>query len=1136
MLTVHRCADGTALAHALADVLAAAPPDPFAHDLVAVAARGIERWLTQRLSHRLGSRTHTALDGVCANIDFPAPAALLDQVLESASEPIGASVRAWSADRARWPLAEVIDASLEESWCAPLARHLQAGAQDSGRRLGVATRLARLFDSYGNARPAMLLDWAGGTDSCGDGRPLPADLTWQPHLWRALRERLDRPAPAELLDEACTRLSERPTLSDLPERISVFGAGRLSPARLRVLVALATHREVHLWLHHPSPAMWAQVAGEQPAHRRGDDPLPAAIANPLLASMSRDLLELQQVLARHAPGAVQVEHPAPTPPPTLLGLLKQDLREAVVRPPAQRPVLAEHDTSVQVHACYGRVRQVEVLREVIVGLLADDPTLEPRDILVICPDVDVFAPLVTSAFASAGDLAQAHPAARLRVRVADRSPRLTNPLFDVLALLLDLGTARVTASQVLDLAGREAVRRKFGFDDDELARLRDWLVGAGIRWGLDETHRHVWQLSSIGQGTWRAGLDRLLLGVAMEGDTEQFGGVIGLDDVDSADIDLAGRLAELLDRLGTAAQLMSGRHPITHWLTGLEEAVLGLAGTDRATAWQVNQLRSQLWDLAATATDASPECGLADLRIVLTDLLTGRPGRSSFRTGTLTVCSPAPMRSVPHRVVCLLGLDDGSFPREGEPDGDDVLAREPWIGERDPRSEDRQLFLDAVCAAEERLVITYSGADERTGTGIPPAVPLGELLDALDRTARCADGTRVRERITVHHPLQPFDPRNFTAGALGRAGAFSFDRPALAGARAMTSERVAPQPFLTGPLAPASRPGGPGERSGPEPGDLELTDLHRMLQHPVRGFLRRRLQVAVPVREEEPDDTLPVEFDALQQWAVGDRLLRQRLSGHSPAECIAVEQHRGLLPPGELGRALLARIGRQAEDVLRASAVERATAADSRDVDVTLPDGSRLTGTVGGVRATTVLGLSYSKLAAKHRLAAWIDLLALSASEPGGGWSAVTVGRGRGGAARAVLDPVEPARAVQALGELVGIYRAGLCAPLPLPLKTAAVYAERRLRRSLVSAARSEAAKQWHDRTDDRFGFIAGEQSEAEHELVHGRGARFEVLLDALPGPDEQGEGWAMDEPDRFGRLSRRLWDRLLTAERLETR
>jgi exodeoxyribonuclease V gamma subunit len=471
------------------------------------------------------------------------------------------------------------------------------------------------------------------------------------------------------------------------------------------------------------------------------------------------------------------------------------------------------------------------------------------------------------------------------------------------------------------------------------------------------------------------------------------------------------------------------------------------------------------------------------------------------------------MRSVPHRVVCLLGLDDGVFPRQPSQDGDDVLARDPWAGERDPRSEDRQLFLDAICAAEEHLVITYTGADERTGAAVPPAVPLGELLDALDRTATAPDGKRVRDVITTHHPLQPFAPRNFEPRALAQERAFSFDPLSYAGARAAAGPRAEPSQVIGGALpAPAA-------------GDVDLADLRRLLTHPARGFLRQRLQVAETRGEDEPADALPVELDALEKWEVGDRVLRERLDGLSPAECIDLERARGDLPPGRLSDDLLREIGNQVDHLLLASTIEREQPPESHDVDVPLADGGRLVGTVGDVRGDVVFSLTYSRLGPKHRLLAWIDLVALTVAHPDRGWSAVAVGRGRGkGAVRSVFDPLPRGEAVDALAELVALYRAGLRSPLPVPLKTAAAYAARR-NATDAATARQGADQEWAG------GRFPGEQDDPEHVLLYGPKAPLDVLTTQRPGPGEGGPGWHRDETDRFGLLARRLWGRLLDAE-----
>ena len=424
-------------------------------------------------------------------------------------------------------------------------------------------------------------------------------------------------------------------------------------------------------------------------------------------------------------------------------------------------------------------------------MLDDDPTLELRDIVVMCPDIESYAPLVSAVF---GDLDGAHdgglddvdvhPGHRLRVRLADRSLRQTNPVLTVVARLLELADSRLTASEVLDLAAMPPVRQRFGLDDDALELVGDWVRRSGVRWGLDAESRAPYHLDGVRQNTWQAGLDRILVGAAMDEDELRTVGLaLPLDDVESNDVDLAGRLAELLDRLAAAVDSLHRQQSLTAWVDALVEAVRDLTAVAPNDDWQVSEARRQLTDALASAGDRADSAllGLPDVRALLSQRLQGRPTRANFRTGHLTMCTMVPMRSVPHRVVCLLGLDDGVFPRGVHVDGDDVLHRVPRVGERDTRAEDRQLFLDAVLAAGERLVVLYTGADERTGAERPPAVPLGELLDVVGRMG-AAD-------VLVRHPLQPFDARNFVAGELGEAGPFSFDHASYDGVRALLGPR-----------------------------------------------------------------------------------------------------------------------------------------------------------------------------------------------------------------------------------------------------------------------------------------------------------------------------------------------------------
>ncbi len=552
---------------------------------------------------------------------------------------------------------------------------------------------------------------------------------------------------------------------ELPPRLALFGLTRLPAADLVVLRALAAHRDVHLFLLHPSPAMWesvARITADAPLIKlRGTDPTAEIPSNDLLTSWGRDARELQLIVGASGEYADH-HHPMQLAGSTLLRRIQADVR-ADRRPPGapfpgrddERPPLDPADRSVQVHACHGRARQVEVLRDAILHLLAADPTLEPRDVIVMCPDIETFAPLIQATFGAGevtpDDTAPADPAEAidLRVRLADRSLRQTNGVLAVVAELLELLPERITASQVLDFADRDPVRRRFRIGDDDLTRLQSWTEDAGIRWGLDAGHRAPFKLGQLPNGTWRSGLDRLLLGVAMTEDRHRlWSGVLPLDDVDSGMIDLAGRFAELVARLGEAIDALCTDKPIEAWAQAIADAADALTATAPRDAWQRLELQRILDQMVAEATFAGAavdsDVALAEVQALLTDRLAGRPTRANFRTGHLTVCTLYPMRSVPHRVVCLLGLDDGAFPRKSPRDGDDLMLEDPHVGERDPRSEDRQLLLDALLAASDHLVITYSGNDERTNIPRPPAVPVGELLDVVDATVRPEGWARAR--------------------------------------------------------------------------------------------------------------------------------------------------------------------------------------------------------------------------------------------------------------------------------------------------------------------------------------------------------------------------------------------------------
>lgn len=1084
-LLLHRHDDPATLADQLAELLAAEPLDVFDQELVITASAGVERWLTQHLSHRLGATLGD--DGVCAGLDVRTPHTFISLLLgREHDDP-------WHPDRLAWAVLAAMDDCVARPGFEALARHLGADTVRPGedewwhrarrsRRYAVARRLAGLYAGYADDRPELMRAWERGDDA-----PLvDDDLAWQPRLWRAVVERVlasgaTDTSPVARLDRTLEQIRSGRVPNDLPARVSFFGYTRMPAALLDLLEALSSTREVHVWLPHPSSALWEALAhDERDITERRDDTSAARAHHPLLATLGRDVRELEakllvrDVTDRSDPG------PAPTQSgqPSRLTLLQQDVRSN--RPPSREPVVPTTDRSIQVHVCHGAARQVEALRETLLWLVsADGADLEPRDIIVMCPDVETYAPLIKATFASVDDHDH-HPGRRLRVQLADRALSATNPLAETAQRLVDLVTSRVTASQVLDFAALPAVSERFGFDTDALERITAWVHTTEARWGLDARHRGEYELGGLESNTWAQALDRLALGVAMSADTGAEGAqFMPVDDVGSSDIETASAFVTLMTSVTEAAhdvRRQSELHPHlprasfapSEWFAWLRRHVDALAAPAPDMAWQRAEFERELSFLEA-GSEAGAALRITDVRVMLHQRWGPRRTRSNFRNGAVSVCTLTPMRSVPHKAVVLLGLDDDTFPRAHVVDGDDVLARHPLVGERDARSEDRQLLLDAVMAASDYFVAFYSGFDERDGTRRPPAVPLQEVMSAAARTGVGTDetfgsGSHTSSLPFEHvHPLQAFDERNFTDATPLPGG--SFDKAALEGAQALRAfhgdETPRPRPpLISSPLAAMP------------PADLTLDDLIRFLKNPAREFLTRRLQVGVAREADEMADGIPIELDHLERWSVGDRVVRSVLTGSSLERAVADETRRGSLPPEPLPSGV-STIEKQARGILEGVPQgER----ESHDVfiDLALPPGSdgspaasiRLTGVVPGVIGDEIQVVNFSSVNANHLAEAWVKVLALAVAHPERTWSAAV--RGKYGSSRIVAPSADEAR-----GHLVSLVLNrgfGLRAPLAAPAKTSLTFVEtylaqmRRAKPDESQArerARAKATTQW---------------------------------------------------------------------------
>ncbi|MEY4174386.1 MAG: hypothetical protein RI900_1551, partial [Actinomycetota bacterium] len=831
----------------------------------------------------------------------------------------------------------------------------------------------------------------------GELVPLSADHHWQAQLWQAVRARIGCPSPPEQLPGLLQGLRDGTLQPAVPERVSLFGLGSIAPNLLAVLRALAEARDVHVFLRHPSHVVWAnsprRLAGG--LVQRAIVDTTSYVRHPLIESWGRPSLEARALVG----GATDIEevHHGPESLPvasTVLQALQRGIRLDL--PPALDATLHADDGSLQVHACHGEVRQLEVLRDALGHAFVADPTLQPHEVLVLCGDLERFAPLVEAVF-TRGTLP-------VPVRVGDRSLSTADPVGSALQSVLSLVSGRATLSEVLALVQHEPVRRRFGWSVEHVEQFADWCSRLGTRWGLTPDHRMEWGLPRhVLAGTWSTMVDRLMAGAAMPAPTPRvgFGDVPPYDDMGADEVELAGTVAELLCRLTDLHAEVRVAKPIDQWVSLLHVVIDDFCAFDPAEPWRRQRVHRQVEQLLQSAyrsADGDEVCdiplSLPELQSALNSSLDDSPGRLSLRSGSVTVTSFLPQHGVPARVVCLLGLDENAL-RAGVFDGDDVLGLHPCLGERHPRFEARQRLLDAVMSARERLIITCNGSDLTTNKDIPLAVPLVELLDVV---AGLVPLDTRHAPVVVRHPRHGFNERALVAGELvsGSQQPFTFDLAMLNAAVARRSAHTVSPDSVSSWLLP--------------PAIIETVELQRLLDvvaNPSKVYLRDRLDVRLPSEAEGVDDGLSLSVDPLTGSSMGRELLAARLAGKTDDDWFAAARLDGRMPPGELSGAVLKRVREEVEELLAlAAAMSVDPAASGREeIRIELRDGFgqdspslQLQGVVtdtyrsGGVG--TVVRVQYKRARPSHRYGLALQLAALELGQPGADWSGVLIDRG----------------------------------------------------------------------------------------------------------------------------------------------
>jgi exodeoxyribonuclease V gamma subunit len=1031
---LHRTNRMEALVDALAELVRHAPADPTACERIVVQGRGMERWLSMQLAERLG---------VWANPDFPFPRRMIEDVLGATVATADASAAPFQPGTLVWAIAALLPGLLDRPAFTALHHYL---APDAGnvRLIELAERIAATFDQYLVYRPAMVLAWERG-----------AGTDWQAALWRALVERHGAhhvAARAAVFFDAVGRGA--PALAEPPARLMLFGVSTLPPLYVEVLAVLARVSEIHVFVLSASAEFWGEIRSQREILRalrdRDDDTVEAAArlhlaeGHPLLAALGRLGRDFQQIVEGSADyvedGADRYVDPGTA---TMLATLQSDVLHLRHRHPGSRDApplpLAADDRTISIHACHGPMREVEVLRDQLLALFDDDFSLQPHEVIVMSPAIDDYAPFIEAVFGSRQASTPTIP-----FRIADRAVRASNRTYDAFVRLLDTLAGRFTATEVTDLLEIDAMSTRAGLAPEELELIRRWTLASGIRWGIDAAHRESLDYPPIAENTWRFGLDRLLLGYAMPGhDATLYHDVLPYDDVEGAEAEALGRLAEFCARLFRLHDTLAAPRTLAAWRDDLTGALDDMIDAPADAGDEHLRVRVALGAIAerAAAVGFDAPVALESMRAALDRELAEAAAPHGFLGGGVTFSALVPMRSIPFRVVCLLGMSDDAFPHTARPASFDLMARAPRCGDRTVRDDDRYVFLEALLSARDRLLVTYVGQSIRDNATLPPSVVVSELLDALDETFADAAGRPARDHVVVRHPLQPFSPRYFRSGE--DAELFSYAAEACAGARSLLETPQPPAPLIPRPLPPA-----------PPPAAVDLDTLARFFAEPGRMLLRDRLGLRLGDELPSLDDREPLDVAGLDEWVIGDRLVARALAGDDLRDAYRAVRASGALPPGGLGALRLEEILPQVEAIARAASARRPGASLAPlEVDVRVA-GLRVTGALRDLWEPGRVRAGYSKVGRKSEVRLWIEHLALGLSAPPG-YPPTTwlVGRAATGHLATTCRFREVADPDAVLARLLRLYALGMDFPLPFFPQASRAYAARVLQDGPNAAA-----------------------------------------------------------------------------------
>jgi exodeoxyribonuclease V gamma subunit len=857
------------------------------------------RWLALETANRIS---------IWANCACPFPNTFVQNIfsLVLPDTPVSSS---YDKEIIVWHLMDILSEHIEDPKLEKVRQYLKT---DDGLKLyQFAHEVADLFDQYSLYRPEMVLDWETKDTTVQPGH------IWQPHLWLYVIKRLQKSCNenhrAHLLQIFKNKISNGSfDIGILPSRIFLFGVSSLPPYHLSVLTSLADHIDLHLFIMNPCLEFWFDIVAGRDIVKfsrkkeaiRND--LHLEHGNSLLSSMGylgRDFLSMIQEL-----DCQETELFVEPEPENLLSCIQKDillLKEVPDRfhTTAGRQRVKISDTSISFHSCHSPMREVEVLHDHLLELFDknndENVKTEPRDVLVMAPDINEYAPLIHAVFNQKKQADTILPYS-ISDQPLQRKSNYINTFFQILSVV----RARFSSIDILDLLKTGPVKNRFSLQDNDIFVIEKWIHDTRICWAIDGNHRATFDLPDYNENTWRTGLDRLLLGYAAPGKNRSlFKNILPYDEIEGNGSKLLGCFNDFIETLCSIQETFRNKYTLSEWsgiLIEVKEKLLLAEGED--TISDENLLHNALHDLHLKQLQTS-FTGRLPINVIesyLSDVLQSRyaslAGAAGFLTGGITFCSMLPMRAIPFKVICLLGMNDGKFPRSRQKRSFDLISLEPRRGDRSRRHDDRYLFLETILSARNKLYISFEGQSADDGGRKPPSVLVSELMDYISQGYEI-EGTDdnhagIINQLSTNHKLQPFHPDYYDTADISKGKLFSYSEENYDAAVALSSDTLKVYSMKKAPSF-----------SSPPVTDKEIGhhDLIRFFVHPSRYFLTRKVGISNLDDARQLNTSEPFRVSGLDRYNLEHDILDCLLKNQDPEELYSLKKAEGILPHGKMG-------------------------------------------------------------------------------------------------------------------------------------------------------------------------------------------------------------------------------------------